>query len=160
MTLDNGKKIVMFRLIGFISTVVYVLYIFIAYFPRVFRNVLPVNYVHIMTAVITLAYLIVLFWPALMRYTYIYFSADERGITFRWYKTGLIPGESKSIEIPADTFAGYEMTKRNMGLHHYLTLFQKVRGQRAAYNPVSISALSKRQRASIAEVLKNYRSAG
>jgi hypothetical protein len=160
MTLDNGKRIVMFRLIGFISTVVYVLYIFIAYFARVFRNVMPVNHVHIITSVITLAYLIILFWPAIMRYTYIYFSADERGITFRWYKTGLIPGEGKSIEISADKFAGYELTRRNMGLHHYLILYQKIQGQKAAYNPVSITALSKRQRASLAETLKNYRSAG
>jgi len=159
MTLDNGKKIVMFRLIGFISTVVYVIYIFLAYFPRVFRNVMPVNYIHIMTAIITLAYVIVLFWPVIMRYTYIYFSADERGITFRWYKTGLIPGESKSIEIPADKFAGYEITRRNLGLHYYLTLYQKIQGQRASYNPVGITALSKRQRASIVETLKNYKSA-
>jgi hypothetical protein len=159
MTIDNGKKIVTFRLIGFISTVVYVLYIFLAYFPRVFRNVMPVSHVHIMTAVITVAYIIVILWPFLMKYSYIFFSADEKGIIFRWYKTGLIPGEGKSIEIPADRFAGYELTRRNMGLYHYLTLYQNIQGRRAAYNPVSITALSKKQRASIAEVLKNYISA-
>jgi len=40
MTLDNGKNIVKLRLIGFISTLIYVLYVFLAYFPRIFRNVL------------------------------------------------------------------------------------------------------------------------
>jgi hypothetical protein len=159
MTLDNGKKIILFRLIGFISTVVYVLYIFIAYFPRVFRNLIPVNYVHIMTTVITLIYIVLLFWPAIMRYTYIFFSADEKGIIFRWYKTGLMPGESKSIEIPADKFAGYELTTRNLGLYHYLTLYQRIQGQKAAYKPVSITALSKSQRASIVKTLNNYISA-
>jgi len=159
MTLDNGKKIVLLRLIGFISTLVYVLYIFLAYFERVFRHSMSESAVNIMTAVITVVYFVSLFWPALMKYRYIYFSSDERNITLRWYKTGLMPGESSSIEIPADKFAGYEITQKAIGLHHYLTLFQKVQGKKAAYNPVSITALSKKQRARIAEALNNYKSA-
>ena len=159
MTLDNGKKIVLLRLIGFISTLVYVLYIFLAYFERVFRHSMSESAVNIMTAVITVVYLVSLFWPALMKYRYIYFSSDERNITLRWYKTGLMPGESSSIEIPTDKFAGYEITEKAMGLHHYLTLFQKVQGKKAAYNPVSITALSQKQRARIAEALNNYKSA-
>ncbi len=159
MTLDNGKKIVLLRLIGFISTLVYVLYIFLAYFERIFRHSMSEASVNIMTAVVTVAYLITLFWPALMKYRYVYFSSDERNITLRWYKTGLMPGESSSIEIPAGKFAGFEITTKTMGLHHYITLFQQIQGKRAAYNPVSITALSKKQRARIAEALSNYKSA-
>jgi hypothetical protein len=159
MTLDNGKKIVLLRLIGFISTLVYVLFIFLAYFERIFRHSMSEASVSIMTAVVTAAYLITLFWPALMKYRYVYFSSDERNITLRWYKTGLMPGESSSIEIPAGKFAGFEITAKTMGLHHYLTLFQQIQGKKAAYNPVSITALSKKQRALIAEALSNYKSA-
>ena len=159
MTLDNGKKIVTFRLIGFIATVVYVLYIFLAYFAKIFRHLMVENDLHIMTAVITLAYLVFLFWPAIMKFRYIYFSADERTITLRWYKTGLMPGDSKSIEIPAARFAGYEITSRMMGIYHYITLYQRVQGKKAAYSPVSITALSGRQRAKIEETLKAYKSA-
>jgi hypothetical protein len=159
MTLDNGKKIVLLRLIGFISTLVYVLFIFLAYFERIFRHSMSEASVSIMTAVVTAAYLITLFWPALMKYRYIYFSSDERSITLRWYKTGLMPGESSSIEIPAGKFAGFEITTKTVGLHHYLTLFQQIQGKKAAYNPVSITALSKKQRALIAEALSNYKSA-
>lgn len=160
MTLDNGKKIVLLRLIGFISTLVYVLYIFLTYFERIFRHSMNESSVNIMTAVVTFAYLIALFWPAFMKYRYIYFSSDERNVTLRWYKTGLMPGESSSIEIPADRFAGFEITSKVMGLHHYLTLFQKIQGKKAAYNPVSITALSKKQRARIAVALNLYKSAG
>jgi hypothetical protein len=159
MTLDNGKKIVLLRLIGFISTLVYVLFIFLAYFERIFRHSMSEASVSIMTAVVTAAYLITLFWPALMKYRYVYFSSDERNITLRWYKTGLMPGESSSIEIPAGKFAGFAITAKTMGLHHYLTLFQQIQGKKAAYNPVSITALSKKQRALIAEALSNYKSA-
>ncbi len=159
MTLDNGKKIVLLRLIGFISTLVYVLYIFLAYFERVFRHSMNEASVNIMTSVVTVAYLVTLFWPALMKYRYIYFSADERNVTLRWYKTGLVPGESSSIEIPAGKFAGFEITTTAMGLHHYLTLFQHIQGKKAAYTPVSITALSKKQRALIAKALSVYISA-
>ena len=142
MTIDNGQKIVAFRLIGFIATLIYVLYVFMAYFPEIFRHVMAKDTVHIMTAAVTVIYLLLIFYPAIMKFRYIYFSADERGITLRWYKTGLIPGDSKSVEIPALQFAGYEITAGMMGMHHYLTLYQRVQGQKAAYSPVSITALS------------------
>ncbi len=159
MTLDNGKKIVLLRLVGFISTLIYVLYVFLAYFPRIFRNVLTEKNVTILTVVITAIFLISLFWPALKRYRYIFFSADERTITFRWYKTGLMPGESRSIEIPAERFAGYEIKSGLFGFFVYLILYQQVQGRKAAYSPVSITALSKSQRARIAETLSAYKSA-
>jgi len=160
MTIDNGQKIVAFRLIGFIATLIYVVYVFMAYFPKVFQNIMTEDNVHIMTAVLTLIYLLLIFYPAIMKFRYIYFSADERGITLRWYKTGLIPGDSKSVEIPALQFAGYEITTGMMGMRHFLTLYQRVQGQKAAYSPVSITALSAGQRAKIEEALKTYKSAG
>ena len=159
MTLDNGKRIVLFRLIGFITTVIYVLYVFLAYFPKIFRKVMSDQTLTILTVVVTIAFLLILLWPAIMKYRYIFFSADERTITLRWYKTGLIPGESRSIEIPAGRYAGYEITSEGMGLFHYLTLFQQVQGRRAAYPPVSITALTGAQRKEIEETLKGYRPA-
>ncbi|NLE34214.1 MAG: hypothetical protein GX622_03850 [Bacteroidales bacterium] len=159
MTLDNGKRIVLFRLIGFITTVIYVLYVFLAYFPKIFRKVMSDQTLTILTVVVTIAFLLILLWPAIMKYRYIFFSADERTITLRWYKTGLMPGESRSIEIPAGRYAGYEITSEGMGLFHYLTLFQQVQGRRAAYPPVSITALTGAQRKEIEETLKGYRPA-
>jgi hypothetical protein len=159
MTLDNGKRIVLLRLTAFITTVVYVLYIFLAYFPKVFRKVMTEESLIMLTVAVTVAYLLLLFWPAIRQYRYIFFSADEKTVTLRWYKTGLMPGESKSIEIPAGRFAGYEITPKAGGLYQYITLYQQVQGKRAAYPPVCITALSKGQRNLIEETLKNYKSA-
>ena len=83
MTIDNGKKIVSLRLTGFIATVIYVLYIFIAYFPKVFKHVMTERSLTTMTIVVTVAYLFLLLLPAIMKYRYIFFSADERTITLR-----------------------------------------------------------------------------
>lgn len=159
MTLDNGKRIVLLRLTAFITTVVYVLYIFLAYFPKVFRKVMTEESLTVLTVAVTVAYLLLLFWPAIRQYRYIFFSADEKTVTLRWYKTGLMPGESRSIEIPAGRFAGYEITSKAWGLYSYITLFQQVQGKRAAYPPVCITALSGGQRKLMEETLKNYKSA-
>ncbi len=159
MTLDNGKRIVMLRLTAFITTVVYVLYVFLAYFPKVFRKVMTEETLTIMTVAVTALYLLLIFWPAIRKYRYIFFSADEKSVTLRWYKTGLMPGESRSIEIPSGRFAGYEITTSAGGFYSYITLYQQVQGKRAAYPPVCITALSRSQRAQLEETLKNYRSA-
>jgi hypothetical protein len=159
MTLDNGKRIVVLRLTAFITTVVYVLYIFLAYFPKVFRKVMSEENLTILTVAVTVVYLLLLFWPVIRQYRYIFFSADEKTVTLRWYTTGLMPGESKSIEIPAGRFAGYEIISGAGGLYPYITLYQQVQGKRAAYPPVCITALSKAQRELMEESLKNYRSA-
>jgi hypothetical protein len=159
MTLDNGKRIVVLRLTAFITTVVYVLYIFLAYFPRIFRKMMSEETLTVLTVAVTVVYLLILFWPAIRQYRYLFFSADERNVTLRWYTTGLMPGESKSIEIPSGRFAGYEITSKVMGLYQYITLYQQVQGKRAAYPPVCITALSKAQRKLIEETLKSYKSA-
>jgi len=158
MTLDNGERIVAIRLAGFISTVVFVLYVFTAHFARIYRHFISEDHLNILTAVLAFAYLTLLFWPALKKYRYIYFSSDERGITLRWYKTGLMPGESMSIEIPAEKFAGYEITTAFNGFHRYLKLYQNVQGRKAGYNPVSISALRKSQVSKIMKALNGYKS--
>jgi len=158
MTLDNGKKIVSLRLTGFIATVVYVLYIFLAYFPKVFRNIMTEKSLTILTVAVTVVYLLLLLRPVIMKYMYLFFSADERRITLRWYKPGLMPGESKSIEIPVERFAGYEINEKYQGLHSYLILYQQVQGRKAAYPPVSISALTRKQREDVVATLKNYKS--
>jgi len=159
MTIDNGEKIVAIRLLGFVSTIVYVLYVFMAYFPKLLSKMLSEVNINILTGALTFIYLLILLWPSLMKYRYIFFSSDVRGILLRWYTTGLMQGESMSIEIPAERYAGFEITKKFFGLHTWLTLYQKVQNQRAGYNPVSITALSKEQKQKLIESLTNYKSA-
>jgi hypothetical protein len=158
MTIDNGERIVFLRLLGFVSTIVYVLYIFMAYFPKVFKKIISDDNINILTGVLTLIYLLIILWPTIMKYRYIFFSADIKGVTLRWYSTGLMQGDSKSIEIPAERYAGFEITSKFFGLHTYLTLYQNVHNQKAGYNPVSITALSGKQKRKLEESLSSYRS--
>jgi len=158
MTFNNGEKIVVFRLLGFISTIVYALYIFLGYFEKAFRKALSESELNLITVILTVVYFGIILWPMVMKYHYISFTGDAKGITLRWYKTGLMPGDSKSIEIPAERYAGYEITRSFLGLYQYITLFQKIQNQRAGYSPVCINALSKEQRQKLINTLTNYKS--
>ena len=159
MTFNNGERIVVFRLLGFVSTIVYVLFVFFAYFPKAFRKVFSESELNLITGGLTIIYFGIILWPMLMKYHYISFSADARNITFRWYKTGLMPGESRSIEIPAERYAGYDLTRKYFGLYVYLTLYQNIQNRRAAYDPICINALTKEQRQKLFDTLNSYKSA-
>ncbi|MBE0667634.1 MAG: hypothetical protein IH593_08165, partial [Bacteroidales bacterium] len=127
-------------------------------FPKVFKKIISDETINIITGVLTLIYLLVILWPTIMKYRYIFFSADIKGVTLRWYSTGLMQGDSMSIEIPAERYAGFEITSKFFGMYTYLTLFQNVQNQKAGYNPVSITALSGKQKRKLEESLNNYRS--
>lgn len=146
------------RLTGFISTLVYVLYIVLAYFVELLKRILSEKELNTITIILTVIYFIILLKPLILQYRYIYFSADDHGITLRWYKAGLFPGESRSIEIPSYKYSGYQIKKEFFGLHIYLILSEQVQGRRGAYPPVSITALSRTQRKKISEALNNYKS--
>ena len=79
----------------------------LAYFAKVFRNSIPSDILDLMTIIITVFYLLSILWPVIWQYKYIYFSDDGKMIILRWYSIGLVSGESKSIEIPKETYAGY-----------------------------------------------------
>ncbi len=158
MTFNNGERIVGYRLLGFASTVVYVLYVFGAYFPKVFSKILSETQVNLLTGGLTVVFILIILWPMIMKIHYISFSGDAKHITLRWYKTGIMPGESKSIEIPADRFAGYEIVKKKSGFHQYLILYQNVQGQKAAYDPVCINSLAKEQKKKLIDTLNSYKS--
>ncbi len=157
MTFHNGKKIVALRLLSLVTTALFVVYMLLAYFAKVFRNSIPSNILDVMTIIITVFYLLSILWPVIWQYKYIYFSDDGKMIILRWYSIGLISGESKSIEIPKETYAGYGITKKHFGLFHYITLYQNFQNRRAGYPPVIINALSRQQREKIVHALEPYK---
>jgi len=155
MTFHNGKKIVVFRLLSLITTALFVIYMLLAYFAKVIKT--PSHLLDLITVVITVLYLLSILWPVIWQYKYIYFSDDGRMIIMRWYSVGLISGESKSIEIPKEVFAGYEITEKYLGLFHYITLYQNYQNRRAGYPPVVINALGRQFRDKIIKALELYK---
>lgn len=157
MTLHNGKRIVFFRLLSLVATVLFVIYMLLAYFADELSRYLDSRTITIISAVVVVLYIMVILWPMIRQIKYIYFSDDGRSVIIRWYSIGLMSGESHSIEIPKETFSGYEITGKLGGFYRYITLYQTVQSHRAAYPPVVITSLHKEEIRKISEALARYK---
>lgn len=157
MTFNNGKRIVVFRLLSLISTVIFVIYMLLAYFAAILGRHMSSEQITITTVAVTTVYILIISWPAIRQYKYIYFTDDGRSIVLRWYTIGLLSGESKSIEIPKEFFAGYEITRKVRGLFSYITLYQVFQGRKGSYPPVSVTALGSKEIKKITEALDSYK---
>jgi hypothetical protein len=157
MTFNNGKRIVVFRLLSLVSTVIFVIYMLLAYFAAVLGKYLTSTQLTIITIVITTVFILVILWPAIRQYRYIYFTDDGRSVILRWYTIGLMSGDNNSIEIPKESFAGYEITRKLNGLYSYITLYQIFQSRKVSFPPVSISALDNKEIKKITEALDSYR---
>lgn len=157
MTLHNGKRIVFFRLLSLVATVLFVIYMLLAYFADELSRYLDSSTITIISAVVVVLYILVILWPMIRQIKYIYFSDDGHSVIIRWYSIGLMSGESHSIEIPKETFSGYEITGKLGGFYRYITLYQTVQSHRAAYPPVVITSLHKEEIRKISEALARYK---
>ena len=85
----------------------------------------------------------------------IYKETDDK-IIMRYYPLHPFHDKFKSIEISKKTFSHFELEKRSLGLREDLFLFQMSAKGLAKYPGISLSALSKEQRADVLESLSKY----
>jgi hypothetical protein len=90
----------------------------------------------------------------LMDYNYIYFNDNDHGkIVFRHISLRLFSTRKLSIEIPKETFQGFELKKKMMGWKEMLVLFQNTKKGIARFPEVCINSLSKKQRCELITLL-------
>lgn len=82
-------------------------------------------------------------------YNFIIYKETDEKIIMRYYPLHPFHDKFKSIEISKQTFSHFELQKRNMGLREDLFLFQISPKGLAKYPGISLSALSKAQKAEI-----------
>jgi hypothetical protein len=156
MTFDNAKMIISLRLKLLVATIIFLAYILLAYPARVIMFPLLGISETVWTIVLTALYLFVVFQPILLNYQYIYFSDDGENIIMRFFPAGVFGKKKNSVEISKQTFMGYHIDKKALGLIQSITLYQKLKQGRAKYPPVFISALKKGEMQKIIKALNNY----
>jgi len=146
MIIENSKAIISMRIKLFAVTVLFIVYIILAYFAKVIRfPVLGLTDTW-MTLILIALYFLYLVYPMALNYQYIYYSDEGEKLVFRYFVAGFIGGKKNSIEINKTDYAGYRSEKRMFGLMHSVILFQNVKGGIAKYPPVYISLLKKEER--------------
>ncbi len=108
------------------------------------------------TIILLLIFLIIIFVPSLLNHQYIYYSDEGENIVFRYYTTGLIPGNKNSVEINKRTFSGFTTEKKFFGLIQILTLYQRIREGVAKYPPIFLGGLNAAQKAAIIKSLSSF----
>lgn len=156
MTFDNAKMIISMRLKLLAATVLFLAYILLAYPAKVIRFPILTLGEITWTIILTVLYLIVVFLPMLLRYQYIYFSDDGENIILRYFTAGIVGRKKNSVEISKQTFLGYNINKKFLGLIQSITLYQRLKQGRAKYPPVYISVLKREEKQKIVRALSMY----
>jgi len=149
MIVENSKSIINLRIKLFIATVLFIVYIILAYFARIIRFPLLGLSDTWWTIIITFLYFCYLIYPMVLNYQYIYYSDEDDKIVFRYFFAGIIGGRKNSIEIHKSQYAGYRREKKFFGLIQRVILFQYLKEGIAKYPPVYISLLNSEERAKV-----------
>jgi hypothetical protein len=155
MTFDNSKTIIGSRIKLFVATVLFLGYLLLAFAARVIKFPLLGMDETTITVIIAAIYLIIVFIPMALSYQYVYFSDEGDFIVFRYFFAGIVGGKKNSIEIHKETFKGYNIEKKLLGLVQSITLYQQIKGRKAKYPPVYISALTKEEKEKVISSLNS-----
>ena len=154
MTIDNSKTIIRLRLNVFIATVLFIAYLFFAYFEKNLKFPLFGLSDTQFTLILVAIYLIIAFYPMIFSYNFIYFSDDGPAVVVRYYSVGLLKGKKRSIEIDKSRFIAYKIS--GSFLNRKIALIQRLDKRDAMYPPVSISSLTAKERGKLYFMLDKY----
>ncbi|MGQ9620022.1 MAG: hypothetical protein ACUVTX_03435 [Bacteroidales bacterium] len=149
MVVENSKSIINLRIKLFAVTVLFIVYIILAYFAKVIKFPLLGLSDTFWTLILIFLYFCYLIYPMVLNYQYIYYSDEEDKIIFRYFIAGIVGGRKNSIEIYKSLYAGYRRDKKFFGLIQSVTLFQYVKGGIAKYPRVYISLLNSEERSKV-----------
>ncbi len=94
-------------------------------------------------------YLLLIFYNAIRNFNYIFYSDEGDKIIFRFFSLSIFTNQKSSIEMFKKDFAGFKIKKSYSGLKENLILYQKANKGVAKYPPVSITALTGKEKSSI-----------
>ena len=156
MTFDNSRTIIGLRIKIFIVTVLLLIYVVLTYIAEVIEFPILGFSETIWTSGFIGIWLIFALYPIVLNYQYISFSDEGDSIVFRYFIAGIFGGRKNSIEIKKESFAGYKTESRYLGLVQSVILYQRLREGVAAYPPIYISNLSKKEKDRILNSLYLY----
>jgi hypothetical protein len=105
---------------------------------------------------ISAVYFIVSLFNYLRNPYFIFFSDGGEMLILRYYPLSIFNHKKNSIEIPKTQFLKFEINKFFFGMEEKLIVYQNYRNKIAKYPPISLSALSKKDRERILAALQNY----
>ncbi|MCZ4693758.1 hypothetical protein DWB61_09910 [Ancylomarina euxinus] len=149
MTLSNQNRAAHIKLFYYIVTFVYLSLTVLT----VYQDPVHMNFI---IAGVFVIYVLLIVLNLAREYNFIIYKETDDKLIMRYYPLHPFHDKFKSIEISKQTFSHFELEKRNLGLREDLYLFQMSAKGLAKYQGISLSALSKEQRAELLGSLSKY----
>lgn len=156
MTLNNGKSVINLKISLRLSIIVFLTLLILIYAVRIIKFPLLGMSQFAWTLLILIIFLLIIFIPVVLDYQYISYSDEGEEIIFRYYSTGIIPGNKNSVEINKRTFSGFTLEKKLFGLSQSIILYQRLKEGVAKYPAIYISALKREEKARILKSLSSF----
>ncbi len=156
MKIDNQRAIYRIWLRKMVFTIFFTSTIIIILFLNIFDKVdSPITKYHLIIA-ISAVFIVISIINAMKNPYYFYFNDVEDLLVFRYYPVGLFNSRKNSVQIPKKHFVKFEISKFFFGMEEKLVLHQFYRNKIAKYPPISLSALSKKEKEKLKMALTAY----
>jgi len=155
MIIDNKETVIRDRKMQFILPIsILVIICFLLFTNILVDPVGGINRMQVITALI-LFYIFAVIYFFLKNYNYLSFNINDGKYIFKYYslKPFSFNSAHKQIEIPIDTFKKYEIKRSLMGIKEDIILYQRVNTKVAKYPPISLTALTKKEKETLLKSL-------
>ena len=145
MIIDISRTIIRKNLANFITTVLFIILIILLLFVPISSVINGVSN-SLLAIFIATAYIIYAVYNSFRNYNYIYFNNETDKLILRYFSPSVFTSKKNSIEIPREEFAGYKLKSFFMRYREKIVLFRATRKGIASYPPVSLTALTIKER--------------
>jgi hypothetical protein len=156
MTLNNSKTIVNLKIRARAAIILYLTYLILAYAAGIIKFPVLGLSSTAWTIILTVCFFVIILFPVVLKYQYVFYSDDGNDIVLRYFSTGVVAGNKNSVEINKKTFTGLKIEKEFFGFVQRLVLFQRLKEGVAKYPPIYLSALNRSQKQKLISSLTSY----
>ncbi|MDP4223053.1 MAG: hypothetical protein Q8868_07055 [Bacteroidota bacterium] len=156
MTLNNSKAIVNLKIRARAAIILYLTYLILAYAASIIKFPLLGISSTLWTVILTICFLIIILFPVVLKYQYVFYSDEGNDIVLRYFSTGVVAGNKNSVEINKRSFTGFRIEKEFFGFVQSLVLFQRLKEGVAKYPPIYLGALNRSQKQKLISSLTSY----
>ena len=156
MIIENSKTAIKIRLRIFFATVIVVGLIATFYTTRILINPIWDLNKSQWSFILIGVFVLIIILNNFRDFHYIYFSDNGNNIVFKFYSMRIFSGEKNTIEIHKNDFVKFQRNSSLFKIRDYLIIYQKLNKGIAKYPPISITGLSKKDKAKLINQLSLY----
>ena len=153
MVIDIQRTIIRKNLRAFILAIIFMVIILLLLITYIYEDQLFGLTNYHLAIIIAGIYVFYMLFNMLRRYYYVYFSDDNAKVIMRYFPATAFTKKKNSIEIAKRDYAGYEKKKWLFGFRERIVLMVHTPRGTAKYPPVSLSALSRKEKESLYRAL-------